>query len=40
MKTELPPILESKLSDFHKRVWIIKLTKGLPAAAFGLALSC
>ena len=40
MNTELPPILKSKLSDFHKRVWIIKLTKGLLAAAFGLALSC
>ena len=39
MNTALPPILESKLSDFRKRVWIIKLTEGLLAAVFGLALS-
>jgi hypothetical protein len=39
MKTELPLILETKLADFRKRVWIVKLTEGLLAAAFGLALS-
>jgi hypothetical protein len=37
--TELPPILEEKLAAFRKRVWIVKLTEGLLAAAFGLALS-
>lgn len=39
MKTELPLILETKLADFRKRVWIVKLTEGLLAAAFGLVLS-
>lgn len=39
MKTELPPILESKLADFRKRVWVVKLTEGLLAAAFGIVLS-
>jgi len=39
MKTELPVILETKLADFRKRVWIVKLTEGLLAAAFGIALS-
>ena len=40
MKTnELPPILESKLSDFRRRVWIVKLAEGLLAACFGIALS-
>lgn len=39
MKTQLPPILESKLADFRQRVWIVKLTEGLLAAVFGLALS-
>ncbi len=39
MKTDLPPILESKLADFRKRVWIVKLAEGLLAALFGLALS-
>jgi hypothetical protein len=39
MKTELPAILESKLADFRKRVWIVKLTEGLLAAAFGIVLS-
>ncbi len=36
---ELPPILESKLSDFRRRVWIVKLAEGLLAACFGIALS-
>jgi len=39
MKTELPLILETKLADFRRRVWIVKLTEGLLAAAFGLVLS-
>lgn len=39
MNTPLPPILESKLADFRKRVWVVKLAEGLLAAAFGLALS-
>lgn len=40
MKTNaLPPVLESKLSDFRKRVWIVKLTEGLLAAAFGIVFS-
>ncbi len=36
---ELPPVLEKKLADFRKHVWIVKLTEGVLAAAFGLALS-
>lgn len=39
MKTELPLILETKLADFRKRVWTVKLIEGLLAAGFGLALS-
>lgn len=40
MKTnELPPVLEDKLADFRKRVWIVKLAEGVLAAAFGLVLS-
>jgi len=39
MKTALPVILESKLADFRKRVWIVKLTEGLLAAAFGIVVS-
>ncbi len=39
MKTELPVILETKLAEFRKRVWIVKLTEGLLAAAFGIVLS-
>ena len=35
----LPPVLETKLSDFRRRVWLIKLAEGMLAAAFGLALS-
>lgn len=35
----LPPALETKLADFRRRVWVIKLAEGLLAAAFGLALS-
>jgi hypothetical protein len=36
---ELPPVLEGKLADFRRRVWIVKLTEGVLAAAFGLAVS-
>lgn len=39
MKTELPPILETKLTDFRQRVWTVKLIEGLLGAGFGLALS-
>jgi hypothetical protein len=39
MKTNLPPILETKLADFRKRVWMVKLAEGLLAALFGLAVS-
>lgn len=39
MKAPLHPILETKLVGFRKRVWIVKLTEGLLAALFGLALS-
>lgn len=39
MKTQLPPILETKLADFRQRVWAVKLAEGLLAAVFGLALS-
>ncbi len=39
MNTALPPILESKLADFRRRVWVVKLAEGLLAALFGIALS-
>ena len=39
MKTKLPPVLEAKLADFRRRVWVLKLTEGLFAAFFGIALS-
>jgi hypothetical protein len=39
MNTNLPPILESKLSDFRRRVWVVKLAEGLLAALFGIGLS-
>ncbi|MDB6079810.1 MAG: hypothetical protein JWO82_3557, partial [Akkermansiaceae bacterium] len=39
MNTTLPPLLEAKLADFRRRVWIVKLAEGLLAALFGLALS-
>ncbi len=39
MHTDLPPILESKLADFRKRVWLVKLLEGLLAGLFGFALS-
>src|SRR4029078_11432206 len=39
MNTTLPVVLETKLADFRRRVWIVKLAEGLLAALFGLALS-
>jgi hypothetical protein len=39
MKTTLPPDLEAKLTDFRRRVWIVKLAEGILAAVFGLGLS-
>jgi hypothetical protein len=39
MKTTLPHDLESKLADFRRRVWIVKLAEGVLAALFGLGLS-
>jgi hypothetical protein len=39
MKLALPPILESKLSDFRARVRSVKLTEAFFAALSGLALS-
>jgi hypothetical protein len=35
----LPPVLSSKLSDYRRRVWLVKLAEGLLAAVFGLAVS-
>lgn len=35
----LPTGLSSKLTDFRRRVWLVKLTEGVLAALFGLALS-
>ena len=35
----LPPVLSAKLSDFRRRVWLVKLMEGLLAAVFGLAVS-
>lgn len=35
----LPPLLSTKLSDFRRRVWLVKLTEGVLAAVFGLAVS-
>ncbi len=39
MKTTLPAVLETKLADFRRRVWVVKLAEGILAAVFGLALS-
>lgn len=39
MHTPLPPLLETKLADFRRRVWVVKLAEGLLAAAFGILLS-
>src|SRR4051812_28573628 len=39
METTLPPILETKLADFRRRVWVVKLAEGALGAVFGIALS-
>ncbi|MEM8953922.1 MAG: hypothetical protein AAGD22_07225 [Verrucomicrobiota bacterium] len=39
MKTPLPPVLEGKLADYRRRVWLVKLAEGILAALFGIALS-
>ena len=39
MDTPLPPILETKLADFRRRVWLVKLAEGILAAVFALVLS-
>src|ERR1700752_5087481 len=39
MNTALPPELDAKLADFRRRVWVVKLTEGILAALFGIALS-
>src|SRR5438552_3220025 len=39
MNTALPPILETKLADFRRRVWIVQLTEGLLAALCGIGIS-
>ena len=39
MKTTLPPILESKLADFRRRVWVVKVLEGILAGCVGLLAS-
>lgn len=39
MKTALPPILESKLADFRRRVWVVKVLEGILAGLVGLLTS-
>src|SRR4051794_1082176 len=39
MNTTLPLVLETKLADFRRRVWLVKLAEGLLAALFGIAIS-
>ena len=39
MKTTLPPILESKLADFRRRVWVVKVLEGLLAGVAGIYVS-
>ena len=39
MKTTLPPILESKLADFRRRVWVVKILEGVLAGFVGLLVS-
>ena len=36
---QLPPVLSSKLSEYRRRVWIVKLAEGVLAAIFGLGVS-
>lgn len=35
----LPPVLGSKLSRYRRRIWIVKMTEGILAGVFGLAIS-
>ncbi len=39
MNTKLPLVLESKLADFRRRVWAVKLSEGILAALFSIAVS-
>ena len=39
MNTKLPLVLETKLADFRRRVWAVKLSEGILAALFSIALS-
>lgn len=36
MKTQLPPILETKLADFRQRVWAVKLAEALLFCVFAV----
>ena len=39
MNATLPPVLETKLADFRRHVWVVKLSEAVLAAFFGIALS-
>jgi hypothetical protein len=39
MNATLPPVLETKLADFRRHVWVVKLSEAILAALFGIALS-
>ena len=39
MNTKLPLILETKLADFRRRVWAVKLSEGILAALLSMAVS-
>ena len=39
MDHPLPPVLETKLADFRRRVWTVKLAEAILAALFGIVLS-
>ena len=39
MDQPLPPVLETKLADFRRRVWTVKLAEAILAALFGIVLS-
>jgi hypothetical protein len=39
MNATLPPVLETKLADFRRHVWVVKLSEAVLAALFGIALS-
>ena len=38
-RLELPPKMKSKLVEYQRRIWMVKLVEGLCAAALGLVLS-